>query len=226
VSEQDPTRFLDAGSGAPESLRLLFAAGAADMPSKEQLARVAAKLGPVLAPASASVGTGMATAAKVGLATLVVGAGALLISSFGTPDAPPPAGKSEVRVAPPETPTALAPSAPAPLPVPESAAVDPSVLAPVAPKDAAPAQPVESEAAFLERARAALVTSPARALSLANLHRSRYPSGVLAQEREVIAIEALKRLGRADEAARRSGDFSNRYPGSAYGRKLDASTGK
>jgi hypothetical protein len=227
VSEQDPTRLFDAGSGAPESLRLLFAAGAADMPSKEQLARVAAKLGPILAPASASVGTGMATAAKVGLATLVVGAGALLISSFGTSDAPPPAGTtSEVRVAPPEAPTALAPSAPAPLPVPESAAVEPSVSAPAAPKGAAPAQPVESEAAFLERARATLATSPARALSLANLHRSRYPSGVLAQEREVIAIEALKRLGRADEAARRSGDFTNRYPGSAYGRKLDASTGK
>jgi hypothetical protein len=44
---------------------------------------------------------------------------------------------------------------------------------------------------------------------------------VLAQEREVIAIEALKRLGRSDEAARRAADFARRYPGSAYRKKLD-----
>jgi hypothetical protein len=221
---------MDAGSDAPESLRSLFRAGAADLPSSAELARVAAKLGPVLAPAGAPASAGMATAAKVGLAALVVGGGALLFSSFDSRDAViPPSAPSETRVMPPApqpSPAELAPSAPAAGPAtPESASVGAPGTAPPAAK-AGPSQPVESEAAFLERARATLATSPARALSLANLHRSRYPSGVLAQEREVIAIEALKRLGRADDAARRSGDFSNRYPGSAYGRKLDASTGK
>jgi hypothetical protein len=231
VSEQDPTRLMDAGSGAPEALRSLFAAGAADLPSQAELARLATKLGPVLTPPGAPVSTGGATAAKVGLAALVVGAGALWIASFGSRDkAPAPSTPTEVRVVPPTTPAApaeLAPSTPAPdVRAPESASVEASGNAPPAPKGATPSQPVESEAAFLERARATLASNPSRALALANLHRSRYPSGVLAQEREVIAIEALKRLGRADEAARRSGDFSNRYPGSAYGRKLDASAGK
>ena len=219
---------MDAGSGAPDSLRSLFSAGAADLPSQAELARLAAKLGPVFTPASAPVSTGTATAVKVGLAVLVVGAGALLISSFDTRDTtPPPSIPSEIRVVPPAPPAEVAPSAAEPgVRAPESASVEASGNAPPALKGATPSQPAESEAAFLERARATLATNPTRALALANLHRSRYPSGVLAQEREVIAIEALKRLGRADDAARRSGDFSNRYPGSAYGRKLDASTGK
>ncbi len=230
MNEQEPTRLMEAGSDAPESLRMLFAAGSADLPSSAELARVATKLGPVLAPAGAPASAGMVTAAKVGLAALVVGGGALLFSSFGSRDTePPPPAPSEVRVVPPApTPSSTEVVASAPqqgVAAPESASVDASSQAPPAAKTG-PSLPIESEAAFLERARATLAASPARALALANLHRSRYPSGVLAQEREVIAIEALKRLGRADEAARRSGDFSNRYPGSAYGRKLDASTGK
>jgi hypothetical protein len=229
MSEHEPKRLMEADSGAPESLRTLFAAGAADLPSSAELARVAAKLGPVLAPPGAPASSGLATAAKVGLAALVVGGGALLLSSLDSrePEPSPPV-PSEVRSVPPAPPSPAEVTASAPAqvaPAPESAAVDASGQAPPAAKTG-PSQPVESEAAFLERARATLATSPARALALANLHRSRYPSGVLAQEREVIAIEALKRLGRGDEAARRSGDFSNRYPGSAYGRKLDASTGK
>jgi hypothetical protein len=49
---------------------------------------------------------------------------------------------------------------------------------------------------------------------------------VLSQEREVIAIEALKRLGRSAEAERRISDFASRYPNSAYRKKLDAGSGK
>jgi hypothetical protein len=87
---------------------------------------------------------------------------------------------------------------------------------------APPFRPAETEAEFLERARGALGQSPSAALSLANQHRARYPSGVLAEEREVIAIEALKRLGRSAEAERRVEAFSRRYPGSAYRKKLDS----
>ena len=84
------------------------------------------------------------------------------------------------------------------------------------------ARPAGSEAELLESARNALATSPARAFSLAEQHRTLFPGGVLAQEREVIAIEALKRLGRTDEATRRAADFARRYPGSAYRKKLDS----
>jgi hypothetical protein len=235
MSEQDPTRLKDDASGGSETLRALFAAGAADLPSPDELARVAAKLGPVLTPPAAGGATaGGGTMLKVGVAALAIGAGALLVSTFGArkPSAPVNGtAVNGVRVVPPSAGSPSQPSAPvevSPTPgsaeaAPAPASVEASSSPAPAARNAAPAA-AESEASFLERARATLATNPTRALALANLHRSRYPSGVLAQEREVIAIEALKRLGRADEAARRSGDFKSRYPGSAYGRKLDAGT--
>jgi hypothetical protein len=42
----------------------------------------------------------------------------------------------------------------------------------------------------------------------------------LAQEREVIAIEALSKLGRADDARSRAGRFEQQYPNSAHRRKV------
>jgi hypothetical protein len=44
---------------------------------------------------------------------------------------------------------------------------------------------------------------------------------MLTQEREIIAIEALRRLGRADEAKRRAQAFSKTYPNSTFRPKLD-----
>jgi hypothetical protein len=40
------------------------------------------------------------------------------------------------------------------------------------------------------------------------------------QEREVIAIKALRQLGRTAEAERRSEAFAKAFPGSAFARKL------
>jgi hypothetical protein len=77
---------------------------------------------------------------------------------------------------------------------------------------------------LLEKARRALGSDPNRALALTREHARSYPSGVLAQEREVIAIEALKRLGRAGEADARRGTFEERYPQSAHRRNLDGTT--
>ena len=62
---------------------------------------------------------------------------------------------------------------------------------------------------------------PKRALSLSREHEATYPGGVLTQEREVIAIEALRRLGRTDEAARRLERFERLFPKSAHRRKLE-----
>jgi hypothetical protein len=77
---------------------------------------------------------------------------------------------------------------------------------------------------LLERARRALASDPNRALALTREHARSYPSGVLAQEREVIAIEALKRLGRGGEAEARRGTFEERYPQSAHRRNLDGTS--
>jgi hypothetical protein len=77
-----------------------------------------------------------------------------------------------------------------------------------------------SEAELLEQARSALKSDPARALARANQHAARFPGGALVQEREVIAIKALRQLGRTAEADRRAEVFAKAFPGSAFGRKL------
>jgi hypothetical protein len=81
-----------------------------------------------------------------------------------------------------------------------------------------------NEAALLDGARAALGTDPRRALALTQEHAKRFPHGTLIQEREVIAIDALSRLGQTDAARRRASDFERRYPGSAHQPKVDQTT--
>lgn len=83
----------------------------------------------------------------------------------------------------------------------------------------APAAASESELSLLKRARDA---DPAQALALTAEHARRFPVGVLEQEREVIAIDALLRLGRADAAAQRAKRFQTHFPGSAHARRLSA----
>lgn len=79
----------------------------------------------------------------------------------------------------------------------------------------------EGEASFLRRAKVALATDPAHALRLTDEHPARYPRGVLLQEREIIAIEALIRLGRAGDARARAASFRARFPASAHHGHLD-----
>jgi hypothetical protein len=91
---------------------------------------------------------------------------------------------------------------------------------------AAPAEGrTESELELLRRARDALPSDPAAALSIADVDRARFPSGPLAQEREVIAIDALTRLGRGSEARSRAKDFFDAFPSSAYRPRILALVG-
>src|SRR5580658_4950602 len=76
--------------------------------------------------------------------------------------------------------------------------------------------PPESELALLQRAGDRLRSDPAGALDLAEQHAARFPSGALAQEREVIAIEALAGLHRDSEARDRAQHFVRDFPGSAH----------
>ncbi len=74
----------------------------------------------------------------------------------------------------------------------------------------------ESEIALLERAEGLVVSDPPTALALADMHRSRFPNGMLGQEAQVIAIEALAQAGRVGAAAERLARFKRQFPGSAY----------
>jgi len=76
------------------------------------------------------------------------------------------------------------------------------------------------ELGLLHLAQSALQTSPAQALHLAGQHRNEFPRSALAQERELIEISALVRLGRRAEARGRAERFRRAYPRSAYERQL------
>jgi hypothetical protein len=79
----------------------------------------------------------------------------------------------------------------------------------------------QSETELLADARAALDRSPGLALTLTEQHRREFPSGAFAQERELIALTALTRLGRGDDARARAERFRRNYPSSAYMRQVD-----
>jgi hypothetical protein len=64
-----------------------------------------------------------------------------------------------------------------------------------------PGLSASGEAQILERAHALLKTDPQQSLVLAQQHARLYPRPELAKERDAIAVEALRRLGREDEAA-------------------------
>jgi hypothetical protein len=84
----------------------------------------------------------------------------------------------------------------------------------------------EEEIALLKEARAALAASPTQALALTERHRSDYPRGALVQEREVIAITALARLGQTSSARQRAERFRSAYPRSAYLKQIDRVLGE
>jgi hypothetical protein len=90
--------------------------------------------------------------------------------------------------------------------------------------------PLTREAAMLEAARAMLERDPAGALARLDLHAATFPSGGLALERELLAVDALERLGRYREAQTRGTALLERSPGSIYEERvkslLDGGAGK
>jgi hypothetical protein len=189
---------------------------------------VASQVGGAAAPAVPSMLSGAAIGAALGLA--VLGAGQLASSRVGSPPPPPPAALVSVAPgapasprfdpAPASAPARRAPgvagrSAPRPgataLPEPSGAAAEPAAPVEVA---------AETESSILQQAQDALGGDPARALSLTDLHRARFPGGRLAQEREVLAIQALLGLGRGAEARARAASFLASFPTSADRRRL------
>jgi hypothetical protein len=108
-------------------------------------------------------------------------------------------------VEPPSLPSAAPFAAPSPRPAPSSTvAADELML------------PKESELSLLHRAQQSLRLDPARALQLATQHELEFPGGALAQERDVIEVDALIRLRRLPEAEARAERFVSKYPGSAH----------
>ena len=229
----EPRRLLD-DPETGEALRGVLEAGRDELPSEAQLASVAARLGPLLLPPSgggggadpsgglAAGGSPAALAAK-GMAALAAAAVAGAVVWGATQEAeraPPPEAAPRVEeareepvIASEELPEGVDPPVDDPAP-----AVRPRRI-----EEAAPALEIDPEAelALVREAQDALRSAPARALALAEEHVRRFGDGALAQEREVVAIDALSRLARHDEASARAARFHTRWPRSAHRRRID-----
>jgi hypothetical protein len=216
----DPTRLFEANSEAPDVLRGLLQEARNVGPSAAQTARLAAKLGPAFgAVAGGSAFASLSGGVKLAAALAVTGAvagGVLWYAPKST--APSVALQQSARPTSATADTEFANPA-APVSVSTPTAVKSQAAAPAGKSPAHPAK--VSEADLLERARTALQTNPAAALNLTREHAERFPKGVLSQEREIIAIDALSRLKRDGEASGRAADFKKRYPDSPHQRKLE-----
>lgn len=79
-----------------------------------------------------------------------------------------------------------------------------------------------AERALVDRARTALTRGqPAAALEALDSHAKTFPRGRLTEEREALAIDALARAGRTQEAATRADRFRATWPNSVFGGLVD-----
>lgn len=135
------------------------------------------------------------------------------------------------------SPSAGSPAAAVPSPSPAAAPAVPAAAAPATfaagsqggaqpTRATATLSPAPTEGAILLRARQELASDPAGALALTDEHARRFPGGTLAQEREVLAIEALAALGRAQDARARLAAFRAAFPQSRHLARLDALVSK
>ncbi|MFM2415502.1 MAG: hypothetical protein RL385_225 [Pseudomonadota bacterium] len=86
----------------------------------------------------------------------------------------------------------------------------------------APASAAQDDAALvlIARAQRALQREPAHALSLLTLHRARYPHGGLAEERDVLSLDAMAQLGMLAELSRSAREFLRSYPQSMHRQRV------
>ena len=90
-------------------------------------------------------------------------------------------------------------------------------VAPPAGSYASPGAALEAERAMLDVARTALGRGDgAHALTACDDHARRFPRGVLAEEREAIAVQALLLAHRSDDAQARAERFQKSYPRSIF----------
>ncbi|MDF2696118.1 MAG: hypothetical protein K0S65_4501 [Labilithrix sp.] len=173
--------------------------------------------------------------AIVGVAVVIVGVAAggrqtgqspASLSHDVMPVEPSPAATSLAPIAnepASAVPTVSVDSLPSAQPSGVRGAIHPSKPVPTSPPPAASASESSGdELALLEEARRALGADPAKALTLTDEHTQRFRTPSFAEERERLAIDALGRLGRRDEAARRATAFEAAYPGSAHLQRIRA----
>jgi hypothetical protein len=86
----------------------------------------------------------------------------------------------------------------------------------------APLAPARDEVDLLESAQRFLARDPRRALALLLQHRAAYVRGAFAQERDVLMLDALSRLGDIRAARNEARAFLQRYPSSPHRARAQA----
>lgn len=174
----------------------------------------------------AGAGVVSATAGKkswlLTLSAFVLG-GVLGAAAMWLRPAPEPRTITVERRVEVEVPATIVVSAPA---APSPAAAPPPSLATA--KPSATAKPVSdaAERVLIEKIHSALGHGdPAGALSAVAEHEKQFPSGSHADEREALAVQALSRQGRMDEARARADRFRKRFPGSFFRSIVDSAVG-
>lgn len=232
MSELDvePSRLATVGDADRGSLAFALRAARKHGPTSSELGAVRASL--PLTPVVAPVGFGLKLGAVLGVVGIAaLSTGALVrarplpfasASASGVAATAPSASVREAPDAPIESPPSVADAPPVEaLPASDASAdVAPSAsspaLRPPLPVSSSVAAEGPNEAALLLAAKGALATDPARALALTEEHKRRFPNGKLAEERDVIAIAALEKLGRSGAAKAESDRFKEQHPGSIH----------
>jgi len=193
-----------------------------------------------LAAAASASGAGVGLVGLTGVVLVGLGAGAVVLSSQRTESAPPapaivlpaPARSAPAAMDNPQQAPLEAPVAPAAGPAARrrraepptdvgTAAPTPSAIEPEpAPPALDAASRLREEALLVRNAERLLGSDPAGALRLTEERRRRFSGGALDQEAEVVAIDALLRLGRRDAALSRARAFEAKHPGSLHTRRI------
>jgi hypothetical protein len=128
--------------------------------------------------------------------------------------------EKRVEVPVPVTVVVSAPAAPPPNVGPStSLAAPPTPSSAAAPKASTDA----GEVLALDKIRSALKSGDsASALAAVAEHEKRYPSGAHVEEREALAVQALARAGRSEEARARADRFHKRFPSSFFTAIVDS----
>jgi len=238
----EPRRLREAGSPHVREL-LLHARPTQPMTSRERLrtaTRVLGRVAPVsltllIATKSLAIGLTVSLGVVVASAALPV---SLTPHWFSAPSArvpvhaPPKAPRALASVLAPAPDAVSAPLADSPAttsePGPSSVPAAGLRANPASARSVVPVPPPSAssderqpdslarEAALLERARASLNSSPAQALSLADQHARAFPTGKLSLERELVAVDALRRLGQPRAARARGEALLRLASGSIY----------
>jgi len=244
-----PPRLLERQATLPDELRRALHA-APGAPRPDQLRDLAANLGGALgislaaplAPtalsakaASVTAGKGFWAIATWLLGGAAVGVGMSVAASYGSERLQPPpvvaspsarrviGSGSRIAQVVPTVNAAPNSSSVAPAPARSRAATSTQQLADAgALESPAMAEPRTTELSLLERAQQAVTRDPSAALLLCEQHAAAFPNGSFTQEREVIAIDALLRLGRIAQAQARADGFLSHYSDSAHAQRVRA----